>query len=138
MAEALTEIARRARTHNPAELYTIQALAEEALPPISPQAAAAKAFRSAARRTERGKAVPEIDWLKCDLVEIRPDTLSGEPVLKGTRLPVSAIMNNAPDMTPAEIASAFEAEVDQVQAILNFAESQRAKRKRPRRAVHPA
>jgi len=35
-----------------------------------------------------------IDWSECPLVEIKPGVQSGAPLLLGTRMPVSAIVDN--------------------------------------------
>ena len=35
-----------------------------------------------------------IDWALCPLAEVNPRVLSGAPVLRGTRMPVSAIIDN--------------------------------------------
>jgi Protein of unknown function (DUF433) len=44
----------------------------------------------------------KIDWSECPLVEIKPGVQSGAPVLRGTRMPVSAIVDNF-DKNPAKI-----------------------------------
>lgn len=63
-----------------------------------------------------------IDWSECGLVEVRPGVQSGAPVLRGTRLPVSAILDNAAyGVSVAEIAEQFEIPPDQVAAILTYA-----------------
>jgi len=36
----------------------------------------------------------KIDWSECPLVEVKPEVQSGAPVLRGTRMPVSAIVDN--------------------------------------------
>ena len=36
----------------------------------------------------------QIDWSQCTLVEIKPNVQSGAPVLRGTRMPVAAIVDN--------------------------------------------
>ena len=67
-----------------------------------------------------------IDWSKCALVEVRPGVQSGAPVLRGTRLPVSAIVDNFDyGVSVAEIAEQFEAPADHVEAILTYAKSHR-------------
>jgi uncharacterized protein (DUF433 family) len=38
--------------------------------------------------------MPAIDWSECPLVEIIPGKVSGAPLLKNTRLPVAAILDN--------------------------------------------
>ena len=65
----------------------------------------------------------EIDWTNCPDVESVPGRCSGQPVVKGTRLTVDAILNNADDFTAEQIATEiFEGvTVDQVRRILAFA-----------------
>ena len=71
-----------------------------------------------------------IDWARCPLVESNPRVMSGAPVLRGTRMPVSAIVDNFDyGLSIAEIAEQFELTGDQVQAILTHAKS--------RRVAHP-
>ncbi len=78
-----------------------------------------------------------IDWSGCPLVEVIPGKVSGQPLLKDTRLPVMAIVENADDgLTSAEISDLFDAPEDQVRAIIDYATRQRAQRKRPR-VPHP-
>ena len=36
----------------------------------------------------------EIDWSRCPMVEVNPRVQSGAPVLRGTRMPVHAIVDN--------------------------------------------
>jgi uncharacterized protein (DUF433 family) len=68
----------------------------------------------------------KIDWSECPLVEIRPKVQSGAPVLRGTRLPVSAIVDNFDyGVSAAEIAEQFEVAQDSVEAILAYAKSHR-------------
>jgi uncharacterized protein (DUF433 family) len=80
-----------------------------------------------------------IDWSGCDLVEMVPGKVSGAPLLRGTRLPVSVIVENAAGgVPPAEIADVFDAPEDQVRAIIDYATRQRQARPKRRRAPHPA
>jgi len=66
------------------------------------------------------------DWSDCPLVEVNPRVQSGAPVLRGTRMPVMAIVDNFDyGMSVAEIAEQFELPQDRVQAILDYAESHR-------------
>ena len=68
---------------------------------------------------------PIISWTDCPLVEINPRKLSGTPVLKGTRMPADAILENYADGLPAEeIAEVFELPVDSVRALLAYAAEQ--------------
>ena len=67
-----------------------------------------------------------IDCPDCPLVEVKPGVLSGDPVLIGTRMPASAIVDNfAYDVSVAEIAEQFEVSQDRVQAIVFYAENHR-------------
>jgi uncharacterized protein (DUF433 family) len=71
----------------------------------------------------------KIDWPGCPLVEVKPGVLSGAPVLHGTRMPVSAIVDNFDfGVSVAEIAEQFEVPPDRIEAILNYAKSQRLAR----------
>jgi len=40
-------------------------------------------------------AAEQIDWSQCSLVEVKSKVQSGAPVLRGTRMPVSAIVDNS-------------------------------------------
>jgi uncharacterized protein (DUF433 family) len=67
-----------------------------------------------------------IDWTKCPLVEVKPRVLSGAPVLRGTRMPVSAIVDNFDyGVSVAEISEQFEVPEDRIQAILAYAKGHR-------------
>ena len=37
-------------------------------------------------------AMEKIDWSDCPLVEVKPGMQSGAPLLRGTRMPVDAIL----------------------------------------------
>jgi uncharacterized protein (DUF433 family) len=68
----------------------------------------------------------KIDWSECPLVERKRGVQSGAPVLRGTRMPVDAIVDNFDyGVSPAEIAEQFELASDCVQAILTYAQSHR-------------
>ena len=65
-----------------------------------------------------------IDWSLCPDVERSADTLSGAWRIKETRIPVQAILDNAEDCTPEEIAGPDiypDLSVDVVRRILAFA-----------------
>jgi uncharacterized protein (DUF433 family) len=65
-----------------------------------------------------------IDWTRCPDVERTPGKCSGAWCVKGTRIPVDAILANAADCTPEEIAGPDiypELSVDVVRRILAFA-----------------
>ena len=67
-----------------------------------------------------------IDWSACPLVEFKPAVQSGAPVLRATRMPVDAILDNFDHgLTPAEIAEQFEVPLDHIEAILTYAKTHR-------------
>ena len=68
----------------------------------------------------------QIDWSQCPLVEVNPRVQSGAPVLRGTRIPVHAIVDNFDyGLSVAEISEQFEVPQDRIQAILTYAKSHR-------------
>jgi uncharacterized protein (DUF433 family) len=68
----------------------------------------------------------QIDWTECPLVEIKPRVQSGAPVLRGTRMPVTAIVDNFDyGVSIDEIAEQFEISPKDVGAILAYAKSHR-------------
>jgi uncharacterized protein (DUF433 family) len=48
------------------------------------------------------------DWRRCEVVEKIPGKVSGVWIVKGTRVPVDAILANAHGYTPEQIAMMFE------------------------------
>jgi uncharacterized protein (DUF433 family) len=71
-------------------------------------------------------AIVQVDWSQCPLVEVDPEIQSGAPVLAGTRLPVSAIVDNAEyGLSVAEISEQFQVSQAQVEAILAYAKGHR-------------
>jgi uncharacterized protein (DUF433 family) len=71
-------------------------------------------------------AMERIDWSECSLVEIKAGVQSGAPVLRGTRMPVDAIVDNFDyGVSAVEIAEQFEIPAEQVEAILTYAKSHR-------------
>jgi uncharacterized protein (DUF433 family) len=68
----------------------------------------------------------QIDWSQCQLVEIKPGVQSGAPVLRGTRMPVNAILDNFDyGVSVAEIAEQFEVPPDRIETIVAYAQSHR-------------
>ena len=68
----------------------------------------------------------KIDWSECPLVEVKPGVHSGAPVLRGTRMPVNAIVDNFDyGVSVEEIAEQFEIPADRIEAILTYAKSHR-------------
>jgi len=71
-------------------------------------------------------AIVQVDWSQCPLVSVNPRIQSGAPVLKGTRVPVSAIVDNAEyGLSAEEITEHFPVSKDQVLAILAYANGHR-------------
>lgn len=67
-----------------------------------------------------------VDWSECTLVEVKSDVQSGAPVLRGTRMPVDAIVANFDyGVSLEEIAEQFELAPMQVEAIVTYAQSHR-------------
>jgi len=65
-----------------------------------------------------------VDWSQCHDVESAPDRLSGTWVLKGTRVPAQAIIDNAEDgYTAEQIATEIfdNLPLDRVRGVLRFA-----------------
>jgi uncharacterized protein (DUF433 family) len=74
------------------------------------------------------RADDQIDWSKCPDVDRDPGKCSGAWCVKGTRIPVQAILDNADDCTPEEIAGPDiypDLSVDVVRRILKFARAPR-------------
>ncbi len=68
----------------------------------------------------------KIDWSDCSLVEVRAGVHSGAPVLRGTRMPVSAIVDNFDyGVSLSEIAEQFELPLDRIEAIVAYVQSNR-------------
>jgi uncharacterized protein (DUF433 family) len=71
-------------------------------------------------------AIVQVDWSQCPLVEVKPKVLSGAPVLRGTRMPVSAIVDNFEyGLSVAEIAAQFEISESEIEKVLSYAKSHR-------------
>ncbi len=65
-----------------------------------------------------------MDWTNCADVERAPGKVSGAWVVKGTRVPVQAVIENAKDgYTPEEIAGEiFEGlPIERVRSVIRFA-----------------
>jgi uncharacterized protein (DUF433 family) len=65
---------------------------------------------------------PMIDWTNCPDVERHPDRCSGAWCVKGTRVMVQGILDNAEDFTAEQIArEIYDLDVDVVRRLLDFA-----------------
>ena len=68
----------------------------------------------------------QIDWSQCPLIEVNPRVQNGAPVLRGTRIPAGAIVDNFDyGLSVAEISEQFEVPEDRIRAILAYAKSHR-------------
>jgi uncharacterized protein (DUF433 family) len=68
----------------------------------------------------------KIDWSGCPLVEVNAKVQSGSTVLRGTRLPVDAIVDNFDyGVSVAEISRQFGVSPGDVEAILTYANGHR-------------
>jgi len=69
----------------------------------------------------------EIDWSECLLVERDPDKVGGQPLVKGTRIPVEVIVideehNRTPEQTKASFPTL---ELETIRQIRAFARAHR-------------
>jgi uncharacterized protein (DUF433 family) len=73
----------------------------------------------------RRSPMPEnpIDWSKCEDVESVPGRMSGAWVIKDTRVPAQAVIDNAKDgFTAEQIATEiFELPLERVKGVLRYA-----------------
>jgi uncharacterized protein (DUF433 family) len=71
-------------------------------------------------------AMERIEWSDCPLVEMKPRVQSGAAVLRDTRMPADAIVDNFDyGVSAAEIAEQFEIPPERVRAILTYVQSPR-------------
>jgi uncharacterized protein (DUF433 family) len=61
-----------------------------------------------------------LDWAQCPAVESIPGKVSGAWVFKGTRTPVSTVLENLQDMSIDELIDEFGVTREQVEAVLQF------------------
>jgi len=63
-----------------------------------------------------------MDWSDCPEVEVVPGKVSGVPILKHSRMPADAVVENYEGGSPVEeIAENFELPEDQIRAVLAYA-----------------
>src|SRR5579884_613489 len=97
--------------------------AREVLPHLIGQNATDELMRGNVEMRAEGEP---IDWSACPLVEVKPGVVSGAPVLKDTRMPVDAIVGNFDyGESAADIAAMFEIPLEKVEAVLEYAKTQR-------------
>jgi uncharacterized protein (DUF433 family) len=70
-----------------------------------------------------GRMMASLDWSQCDAVESVPGKVSGAWVLRGTRMPVSAIFENiAAGASIDDLMEWFDGlDREQVKAVIEFA-----------------
>jgi uncharacterized protein (DUF433 family) len=62
-----------------------------------------------------------LDWSQCPAVESVPGKVSGAWIFRGTRVPVSAILENLKTSSIEEILENFHVTREQVQTVFDFA-----------------
>jgi uncharacterized protein (DUF433 family) len=63
-----------------------------------------------------------MDWSGCEVVETVPGKVSGRPVLKGTRVPAEAVVENFESgESVEEIAYNFDLNPDDIKNVLAYA-----------------
>ncbi len=62
-----------------------------------------------------------IEWSRCSVLESNPDTQGGAWVFRGTRVPVTAILNNLGELSVPELAEEFPTvRREQITELLDF------------------
>lgn len=66
-----------------------------------------------------------MDWIGCHLVEVDPDKVGGQPVVKGTRVPAEVVLiDEDHGRTPEQTHASFPTlPVQTIHALLAFADS---------------
>jgi uncharacterized protein (DUF433 family) len=67
-----------------------------------------------------GLTMASLDWSQCPAVESIPGKVSGAWVFRGTRLPVSTIIENLEDLSIEEVMEQFDVTREQIAAVLDF------------------
>jgi uncharacterized protein (DUF433 family) len=102
----------------------VASLLAMATPAAAPIARWPKQGRWLPFRSESAYIGAMIDWSKCPDVEQAPGKVSGTPLIKGTRIPVQAVLDNAkygytPEQIAAEIYEGLP--VDRARRVIAFA-----------------
>jgi len=68
-----------------------------------------------------------MDWTGCELVEVIPGKVSGQPLVKGTRIPADAIVDNFEAGSPVEeiVENYPSLSMETVKTLVSFAQSRR-------------
>jgi len=68
-----------------------------------------------------------MDWSGCELVEVIPGKHSGDPLIRGTRIPADAIVSNFEAGSPLEeIAENYpRASMETIKALIAYAHARR-------------
>jgi uncharacterized protein (DUF433 family) len=75
------------------------------------------------------------DWRRCEVVERIPGKVSGAWIVKGTRVPVDAILANAQGHTPEQIAMMFEGlSAHDARQVIEFGGQQQERGRKQKRA----
>ena len=62
-----------------------------------------------------------LDWSRCPVLESKPETQGGAWVFRGTRVPVTAILNNVSELSLPELAEEFPTvSRDSIKTLLEF------------------
>jgi uncharacterized protein (DUF433 family) len=71
--------------------------------------------------TTKGK----IDWTQCPLIEVNPDVQGGVPVLRGTRVPASVIVDKfIRGVSVADLATRLKVPQHHIRGIVFYAKGQ--------------
>ena len=63
-----------------------------------------------------------MDWSNCEIVETVPGKVSGQPILRGTRVPADAVVENFESgESVEEIAYNFDLNPDDIRTVLKYA-----------------
>jgi len=70
-----------------------------------------------------------MDWSGCNFVEVVPGKHSGDPLIKGTRIPADAIVSNFETGSPVEEISENypSASIETIKALLAYAHARQLK-----------
>jgi uncharacterized protein (DUF433 family) len=69
-----------------------------------------------------------LDWTGCDLVEVDPEKVAGQPVVRGTRVPADVVLiDDEYGRTPEQTQASFPTlNIQAIRALLAFASQSRS------------